>query len=366
MHYELRQVVRFAKRLYRTRRGADGRTINDTSPRISSHLTTQIENVWHQFQLLSRANQLNLPKVTQNLQQQLLNTCRNFHVDELAERKHNEDIAEETFGATIPDIVMDLLYIQKEFPEVCFDLKTGEMSVTTHPVVLEWDDDEIDFGQFKIHLSPNGEWWPEALQPVRPFPESSLVHPHIDDQNMCASEELIEAIHYALTQQRYLDIFRMIDAALNTYNDSDRYAPIWDWIGHRCSKCDEISRDRTSCEACGSNVCLNCLSVCCCCEHRFCENCIDQCNCCDQPVCEGCSHHCEACDERMCTHCSVECEGCDVLICRDCITACIRCGARICEGCITYCEHCNNQYCEMCIEDHLNNCKARPVEKEKV
>ncbi|MGB2820371.1 MAG: hypothetical protein WBF17_05285 [Phycisphaerae bacterium] len=213
---------------------------------------------------------------------------------------------------TIPsarDLLADLRQLKEEFPSVSYGPQDGALTVAIEPVELEG----LFLGEFEIHLDttslgddqPNSAYRVVALDPQPAVSNSSVTHPHVSDERLCAGDATTP-IRAALSTGRICDFFMIVRSVLTTYNGSSPYVSVEDWLGTACYDCGcTVNNDET-------NWCSSC-------EHDFCSDCSSCCRRCDDTTCLGCLDDCPVCSESVCPSCLTRCPECNEPICHDCL-----------------------------------------------
>ena len=209
-------------------------------------------------------------------------------------------------NASARDVYEDLLALDAEFETTAIDLKERLLTVTIESVELEG----VYLGRFSIAL----EWERLhersacyaiiALDPQPDAIDSSVVHPHVRDGNLCEGEGW-GAIRAALSSGRLLDFFTIVARTLASYNPDSAYVSLDQWEGVACADCGSTTDDddRTSCEACDCDICCDCSARCNECTRSLCSECSCSCCQCRDTYCAGCLVECTACHEDYCGGC---------------------------------------------------------------
>lgn len=217
------------------------------------------------------------------------------------------------------ELMLDLLALEKEFPQVDYDPNTQRLSVVTEPIVLE----SLHFGPFRIELCL---WHPFrdvlhhllciALEPHAASCDDTVTHPHVRDDVLCTGEATT-SLRHSIELGRIADLFMIVNSVLHTYNPHSPYIEIGRWDGQVCYDCDAVMSpdDEHFCEFT---------------EHTYCQDCMGQCD---------CGNWCALGAMRRCNHT-------DDLCCPDCLSNCAHCGATVLRDLLT------NDFCPDCEEMH--------------
>lgn len=219
------------------------------------------------------------------------------------------------YSPSLRDLYDDLTALATEFPDCSLDLAEATISVVTQPIVLEG----VDLGRFEIELSWRGLGSRSTAYLVRSLDErhassdSSLVHPHVRDEQLCEGEA-DAPIRLALRHGRILDFFTIVAQTLATYNAESADLALDRWEGVSCADCGATTDDdcRSSCERCGADLCDDC--------------------------CYGCT----ACGRTACSDCGAPCADCGEHHCQSCLAPCLDCGQLFCERAL------DEQQCDQC------------------
>jgi hypothetical protein len=178
-------------------------------------------------------------------------------------------------------LIDELVGLQLEFEDVVFDPQQSQISVRTEPLVLE----EQHLGPFSIELhldrlsdSPGSQCFDcVALDPNPAESNSSITHPHVKDDRLCAGDATLP-ISLALSQSRLGDAFVLVAGVLRHYNSSSPYVSLDDWNGTSCPDCGEVTSrdDLYYCEGCDRDVCDNCSGHCDLCDSPVCRSCLER------------------------------------------------------------------------------------------
>ena len=90
---------------------------------------------------------------------------------------------------TESDIFREIMAVHDEFSEVEIDLQSGEISITTDPIVLQ----ETHLGPFQVRLDWNrlGSHQPYRVVALDPHPAAAneaVTHPHVQEEHLCEGE----------------------------------------------------------------------------------------------------------------------------------------------------------------------------------
>jgi hypothetical protein len=179
----------------------------------------------------------------------------------------------------IADIVCEIQHLGDEFDEVEFNKREKYIAVTTDEITLE----HVRLGTFSIQLhfdrltkrQDSSAFKIIALDENAATGDSSVTHPHVQAESLCAGDAL-SPIGHALTQGRVGDAFQLVNRVLHTYNSGSPYVALEDWESRSCSDCGEQTSSDSLC---------HCQT----CERDFCDSCMRTCHSCEQSVCFGCS-----------------------------------------------------------------------------
>lgn len=267
----------------------------------------------------------------------------------------------ETYVPSIKDLIEEIKVAKNTFKTLSY--RDGILSIKTHDITLSDGDNEIELGDFKIcfnlktnlHTTLNNILSIRALNPNPAQERSSVTHPHVDDELLCAGDGDI-LIRQALQQGRIEDAFKLVLAVLDNYNDSSPYVHLNEWNGevYCCDECgaDDLTEDTIcSCECCNSIFCENCIGSCDKCSRSMCMECSSRCEACDRTVCEDCMETCVVCGVNRCDECLKGCEICDAETCEDCTIKCAECETSLCEDCKMTCDNCGKLYCADCYDE---------------
>lgn len=230
------------------------------------------------------------------------------------------------------EIYRDLAALSTEFRGLGCGLEEKLISLTTEPIVLEG----IPLGQFQIRLDigqlPDVQHYSiVALEPNPARSDSSITHPHINDEELCAGDGL-RAIRAALAAGRLYDFFSIVNQTLHTYAAGRAYVDLDNWYGRPCHDCGSTvdEDERYSCYRCEEILCGDC-----------------GCGCCD-------------CNQLCCNNCAANCPRCERMICYACLQACRQCGTDVCRDCLT-----NNLCCE-CQNNETESAETSPVRQSPI
>ncbi len=224
---------------------------------------------------------------------------------------------------SVSDIYRELIQTQEEFGELNYYKESDLLAVTTEPIELDY----VYLGEFEIQLhlpslaamEYNNIYRIFAVDPHPAGGNSSVTHPHVSDERLCAGDAGA-AINLSLKTGRICDFFLLVLSVLNNYNPESPYVSLENWSGTACYDC--------GCVASGDNV-------------FWCEQC-------QNDFCSDCSSYCRNCDDSACLGCLTECRICSELICSHCMTTCPDCGEELCQNCL------ENMECQ-CTENNEEN-----------
>jgi hypothetical protein len=214
----------------------------------------------------------------------------------------------------IKEIYQEILALREEYDDIDMDPKTGEIRVTTEPIVLQ----DLRLGRFEIRLnwkSPSGEspYDVVALDPNPAASDSTVTHPHVQSKHLCEGDGRA-AIRAALDQGRLGDFFQIVIRILSTYAEGSAYIELDQWDGEPCYECGgSVSEDeRYYCARCANLLCDDCSTSCEHCGERYCSGCISACQICEGNYCSGCLENCSVCRRATCPNCLQDglCEKC--------------------------------------------------------
>ena len=267
----------------------------------------------------------------------------------------------------VKEAVQELTIINDAWEEVTY--QEGVLSVNIGNVTLDDGNEEIDLGDFILHVNldnPMGKAVHDGdrlisgllIEAAHPFPGSTeLYHPHVKNGKLCSGDGG-DIMQLALRQGRLEDYFRIVEAVMNTYNDDSPYEPLSDWYDPDresqtlCDVCGEWSDESTfHCSSCSVGLCESCstISECQSCNEWYCEECMSGgCEGCGESMCSECTLSCIGCDNIYCKECTTECSQCSNRSCQECLTAC-SCDAEVCHECRNECCYCGDTYCDYCL-----------------
>jgi hypothetical protein len=207
---------------------------------------------------------------------------------------------------SVRDIYHDLAALYDEFDDVSFDRRRTQISVITEPITL----DGVYLGPFEIQLDWGGlpcdhNYLAIATDPHPAATNSSVTHPHVQDELVCAGEAK-QPIRSALREGRLLDFFLIVVNTLGTYNPGSPYVALEDWYKATCDDCGEVIRIDAEevCEACEAVICGGCCVTCDGCKDTFCDKCLAHCRDCGDYYCavgdNACLARCANCNEARC------------------------------------------------------------------
>ncbi|MBN2579371.1 MAG: hypothetical protein JXB10_10300 [Pirellulales bacterium] len=214
----------------------------------------------------------------------------------------------------LKDLYQEILALQEEYDEFDVDPKTGEIRVTTEPIVLQ----DLRLGQFaiRLHWKSSGGTSPYNIVALEPHPaasDSSVTHPHVQSERLCEGDGRA-AIRTALDQGRLGDFFQIVTQILSTYAEGSAYVELDQWYGESCSDCGGLvdEDERYYCNRCENLLCGECSTSCEHCGDGYCSGCISSCQTCQEPHCSACLEACAKCCRATCPHCLQDglCERC--------------------------------------------------------
>ena len=219
---------------------------------------------------------------------------------------------------TEADIFREITAVHDEFSEVEIDLRSGEISITTEPIVLH----DIELGRFQVRLdwSRLGRHQPYRVVALDPHPAAAneaVTHPHVQEERLCEGEGRA-GIESALSAGRLCDFFLIVSRLLGTYAQGAAFVELSAWEGTRCQDCGSMTYE----------------------DDRY---------------------HCDHCGSDLCDECCLTCQGCQRGLCSDCMSKCSRCGEHYCSTCLVACRTCHENCCQNCLEGDLcQNCHEQP------
>jgi hypothetical protein len=186
--------------------------------------------------------------------------------------------------------------------------------------------DGTDVGSFQVILElprlsrdcNSGCFRCVAREPNPAQSDSSVTHPHVRDEVLCAGDAAT-AITSALAQGRICDAFLLVVGVLRHYNPESPYTSLDHWNGSPCPDCGETCSpgDFSFCDGCDREVCDGCSG---------CSGC---CQVCDRCLCRGCLEHDAVEDKDCCARCYERCRSCQrVVACPNLDT-----DTQLCPGC---------------------------------
>ena len=214
---------------------------------------------------------------------------------------------------TLRELYEELLAASDEFDAVELD-SPGEIALATEPIWLR----DLCFGRFRIvlnliemrHSAPEYWYTVEALDPNPASSDSSVTHPHVSRDTLCAGEAA-NPIRTALLSGRLSEFFLLVRSVLRTYNPGSPYVRLGEWSGITCSDCGYATSEDCggSCPGCDDFVCDECLRSCAACGVARCRSCLSQSEISDDWICPDCEAECEGCGRR-CANTELENELC--------------------------------------------------------
>jgi hypothetical protein len=215
---------------------------------------------------------------------------------------------------SVRDLYEELVAACDEFDAVELD-SPGEIALATEPIWLR----DLCFGRFRIvlnliemrHSAPEYWYTVEALDPNPAASDSSVTHPHVSKDTLCAGEAA-NPIRTALLSGRLSEFFLLVRSVLRTYNPGSPYVRLGEWSGITCSDCGYATSEDCggSCPGCDDFVCDECLRSCAACGVARCRSCLSQSEISDDWVCPDCEAECEGCGRR-CANTELENELCE-------------------------------------------------------
>ncbi|MCK5605031.1 hypothetical protein KAR91_24285, partial [Candidatus Pacearchaeota archaeon] len=273
--------------------------------------------------------------------------------------------------------------------------RTNILSVCVKDVTLSDHEEEVDLGDFWIHLNVTDPFHSLRIESVDEMCSSQGgYHPHVKNEKLCRGDGG-DIMNAALCEGRLEDYFTIVESILRTYNNDSPYYHLNDWYDsdsqdscivcaepcseaqiYTCYKCENVYCENCfnggSCEGCNELFCQDCCKTCEECDTVHCEVCLTTCPECNNSVCQSCTNlcitcehdHCDSCSspctncgDNICSDCKTECGSCTDSFCDDCITEkCTQCSAGICEGCKNECEECNKLVCDSCYDNVCEHC----------
>ena len=210
---------------------------------------------------------------------------------------------------SVREIVDDLQQLREEFGGFNYDRDHQCLVAVTEPIELEG----VYLGEFEVRLHLDRlaqDQWDRcyslvALDPNPAAGNSSVTHPHVSDERLCAGDA-VAPIRAALGSGRLCDFFQLVRSVLNTYTPGSPYVALDSWRGTPCYDCGYVtdSEDTRWCSSC---------------EQDFCEECSSYCRRCDETTCSGCLAECRVCEEGVCPSCMTRCQECGEALCRSCV-----------------------------------------------
>lgn len=311
--HSLRTLVRLALRLHeawkkRAKLRAD----------FNSHWSS-LQSAWTQLLEIKKRLDLAIERNFTHCRASLAEDCR-WQIDQLARalgpiREHTNFPAKEP---GLADWVQELQSLEEEFGELEINTKQSFLRVTTEPITLQ----QIPLGPFAIELHWNrlGQergahcFQIAALAPNSATGRDEIVHPHVNDGELCAGDATAP-IEHALVDGRIGDAFLLIRSVLKTYNTRSAYVQLCEWDGLTCGDCGRRTDREVSsyCPICSSDLCENCSSCCRSCEETRCSGCLNPCESCRDYCCSGCLEKIES-GEAVCSSCRGICSDCNAVV----------------------------------------------------
>lgn len=267
---------------------------------------------------------------------------------------------------SLKEAVDEIRVIVDSWPDVKF--RCDILSVLIKDVVLEEDCENVELGDFWIHVNitrPMDSLRIESRDKV----ESSggFTHPHVSGIKLCIGAGGLLSKE-ALCQGRLEDYFRIIESVLRTYNEHSPYEELREWYDpdHEdqsyCDICEEWRDNDCSyyCEGCNKSSCEQCDTGNCCgkCNDWRCGECIMECISCETTLCHRCANSCSCCHDTTCSNCLNLCNTCEESCCESCMSSCACCGDCVCESCDILCSCCEDNYCKDCVGETCNKCNG--------
>lgn len=210
---------------------------------------------------------------------------------------------QDRFVPPLPLLLAELRQLRDEFEHVAIDSDNdGEdrIRVETDPIVLEG----LSLGRFSIELLVRqlGERLDPscfrclALEPNVSQANEFVTHPHVSDGGLCAGDATVP-IALALQEGRLCDAFLTVRSVLSHYNPGSAYVRIEDWDGACCPDCQSTvaPHELYHCQACGRDVCDECMGMCDVCECSCCRSCLAYDSVSRRECCPDCREHCALC-----------------------------------------------------------------------
>ena len=206
------------------------------------------------------------------------------------------------------DIFEDLEQLEDEFGEIRWANVPRTLSVVTEDIVLE----DIRLGAFEVRLDismlnrlpADKPYRIVALDPHPAASNSSVTHPHVSDESLCAGDASA-AIVTTLSTGRICDFFTLVRSVLTNYNPNSPYVSLDRWEGTACQDCGYTmdSDDTYYCTSCDRDYCGECISSCHGCQDSTCRGCLEECSVCGESYCCSCMTRCPVCRQRLCGTC---------------------------------------------------------------
>jgi len=211
----------------------------------------------------------------------------------------------------------EVAQLEDEFVSISFDPQKGKLRVETPVITLG----EMCLGAFAIELVKRDQelsiqcFQFIALDPEPPSTDSSVTHPHVKDQELCAGDAKVP-IRKALESGRIADAFLLMLSVLQHYNGSSAFVKLEAWGGISCSSCSRsVSPDDSyHCRCCQAVLCDECSTSCTSCSDTLCLSCVQGCAVCKADCCESCLETSDASGVSLCRDCRVRCADCDKVL----------------------------------------------------
>lgn len=212
------------------------------------------------------------------------------------------------------ELLAELVALTRDFDDV-EHLPGPNLLCAVTPLI---DLEGVALGRFRIELELGRLPQTNCLRVVAldPHPaesDSSVTHPHVRDQRLCAGDG-DAPLRQALAQRRLYDAYVLVRQILQSYGPDSAYVALDRWHGSRCEDCGASlpADESTYCQACETLVCFDCSSSCERCDRGFCGGCLSDCPSCGHTTCHNCQEACAACRREVCLDCRhpQDCELC--------------------------------------------------------
>lgn len=323
----LLRLTRRLHRVYERRLQYRGRIYDAENQRLDD----LVEQMHRQQRNIEKANRRGWHLAAQMLQGQLSGIIRAMCDAATTLRVHWLDRPAQL--PPLHELFAELRHLQTEFDELIIKSSPPTVAVKTDAIVLEG----IELGRFLIQLD-----WPRlenlansdcfdliALDPNPPASDSTVTHPHVKDERLCAGDATVP-IQSALEQGRIADAFCLVRSVLETYGKKSPYVALENWNGVRCWNCDYVTEGD---------------------ETYFCERC-------EHDVCSECSYSCESCGKSLCTSCQTRCAECDAICCPGCLTTSACSDTACCKSCLKVCAVCEEKVASSDFDEATQRCSA--------